>query len=154
MMHFLQAIARISTFKAATRKKHSREIVPKFCSEAGFSGYYTNHSCKVTLATVMYKGGFDEQLIQERTGHRSLAVRQYKCTSTEQVKKSVSSLSHKSSDPGLMIPALMILAMMMMAPIITALGSPNNLKRISPNLLRALFLHLHSRIVFNFNVKF
>ena len=41
---------------------------------------------KVSLATQMYEAGFDEQLMQERTGHRSLAVRRYKRTSAEQQK--------------------------------------------------------------------
>ena len=55
-------------------------------TEAGFSGNYTGHSGKVTLATRLYQQGVDEQLIKERTGHRSDAVRCYKRTSAEQQK--------------------------------------------------------------------
>lgn len=54
--------------------------------QAGFEGRYTGHSGKVTLATTLYQSGVDEQLIKERTGHRSEAVRQYKRTSSEQQK--------------------------------------------------------------------
>ena len=35
----------------------------------------------------MYEGGLDEQLICEKTGHRSIAVRSYKRTSNRQMKQ-------------------------------------------------------------------
>jgi hypothetical protein len=50
--------------------------------QAGFEGRYTGYSGKVTL----YLSGVDEQIIKERTGHSSEAVRQYKRTSSEQQK--------------------------------------------------------------------
>ena len=55
------------------------------CREAGISGFRTNHSLCATTATRMYQASIDEQLIMERTGHRSLeGVREYKRTSDNQ----------------------------------------------------------------------
>ena len=65
-------------------RKTLAQIVPNVCKAAGLHSHYTGHSPKVSLATQMHAAGFDEQLIQERTGHRSLAVRRYKRTSAEQ----------------------------------------------------------------------
>ncbi|XP_006811705.2 uncharacterized protein LOC102804219 [Saccoglossus kowalevskii] len=42
---------------------------------AGIKGYHTGHSGKVTQATTLFRQNFDEQLIAERTGHSSLAIR-------------------------------------------------------------------------------
>ena len=54
--------------------------------EAGIIGYKTNHSLRATAAIKLYQSGVDEQLIMERTGHRSLdGVRSYKRTSRKQV---------------------------------------------------------------------
>ncbi|XP_028418023.1 uncharacterized protein LOC114542762 [Dendronephthya gigantea] len=58
--------------------------VKRLCEQAGLSGYRTNHSLRATAATRMYDKGVDEQLICEKTGHRSDAVRAYKRTSSEQ----------------------------------------------------------------------
>ena len=50
-----------------------------FCTQAGFKGFGTNHSGKVTCATELFKNNVDEQLIMRQTGHRSTdAVRRYK----------------------------------------------------------------------------
>ena len=44
-----------------------------------------NHSLRATAATRLYQSGIDEQLVMERTGHRSLeGVRSYKRTSDTQ----------------------------------------------------------------------
>ena len=51
------------------------EVVKKMCEKAGLPGRRTNHSCRASSATRMYENGQDEQLICERTGHRSIAVR-------------------------------------------------------------------------------
>ena len=60
-------------------------IVREMCKTAGISGYKTNDSLRATSATRLYQAGVDEQLIMERTGHRSLdGVRSYKRTSDEQ----------------------------------------------------------------------
>ena len=61
-----------------------QQTVKKMCSEAGFEGQFTNHSLRATAATRLYAAGVDEQLIAEKTGHRSSSVRAYKRTSDEQ----------------------------------------------------------------------
>ena len=59
--------------------------VSRMCKAAGTAGYKTNHSLRATAATRLYQAGVDEQLIMEKTGHRSLeGVRSYKRTNTEQ----------------------------------------------------------------------
>ena len=56
--------------------------VSRLCKTAGISGFYTNHSLRATATTRLYQSGVDEQLVMERTGHRSLdSVRSYKRTS-------------------------------------------------------------------------
>ncbi|XP_033759001.1 uncharacterized protein LOC117341257 [Pecten maximus] len=52
--------------------------VKNMLKAAGFEGNYINHSGKRTCATSLYQAGFDEQLIMDRTVHRSRAVRAYK----------------------------------------------------------------------------
>ena len=70
------------------------QTVARLCSEAGIGGYRTNHSLRATVATRLYQAGIDEQLIMERTGHRSLeGVRSYKHTSEGQ-KEAVSDILH------------------------------------------------------------
>lgn len=62
------------------------KFVADMCSEAGISGRKTNHSLRATCATRLYHAGVDEQLIMERTGHRSVSgVRYYKRTSDVQI---------------------------------------------------------------------
>ena len=61
-----------------------RSFVKDLCTKAGIPGYYTNHSLRATGATRMYVNDVDEQVIQEITGHRSLAVRSYKRTCDKQ----------------------------------------------------------------------
>ena len=39
--------------------------------KAGINGYKTNHSLRVIAATRLFHAGLDEQLVMERTGHRS-----------------------------------------------------------------------------------
>ena len=63
-----------------------RTVVKDMCESAGLPGFYTNHSLRSTAATKLYQNDIDEQLIQEVTGHRSLAVRAYKRTSDKQRK--------------------------------------------------------------------
>ena len=48
-----------------------QQTVKKMCSEAGFEGQFTNHSLRATAATCLYAAGVNEQLIAEKTGHRS-----------------------------------------------------------------------------------
>ena len=62
-----------------------RNTFSYLCKEAGISGFKTNHSLRATAATRLYQSGIDEQLVMERTGHRSLeGVRNYKRTSDQQ----------------------------------------------------------------------
>ncbi|KAL5006842.1 hypothetical protein ScPMuIL_015648 [Solemya velum] len=49
-------------------------------------GYFTNHSLRASCASRLFENGVDEQLVMERTGHRSLAVRRYKRTSNKLVR--------------------------------------------------------------------
>ncbi len=66
---------------------HNRlsQTVSRLCKQAGIQGYKTNHSLRVSTATRLYASGTDEQLIMERTGHRSIdGVRTYKRTAPEQ----------------------------------------------------------------------
>ena len=58
--------------------------IPDIMKSAGFDGQYAGHSGKVTTATTLYQHGVDEQMIKERTGHRSDAVRAYKRTGSAQ----------------------------------------------------------------------
>ena len=59
--------------------------VKRLCELGGIAGYKTNHSLRVTAATRLFRSGMDEQLIMERTGHRSTdGVRAYKRSSLEQ----------------------------------------------------------------------
>lgn len=67
------------------------KTVSKLCSKAGFKGFFTNHSLRATAATRLYNAGIDEQLVTEKTGHRSNAVRSYKRTSDDQ-QSAVSSI--------------------------------------------------------------
>ena len=46
-------------------------IVKTMCAAAGIQGNFSNHSGKRTCATSLFQNGVDEQLIMERTGHRS-----------------------------------------------------------------------------------
>ena len=57
-----------------------QKVVKEVCKVAGLSGFYTNHSLHSTCATRLYQGNVPEQVIQEITGHQSLAVRGYKHT--------------------------------------------------------------------------
>jgi len=60
------------------------KVVKTLCGKAGLDGFYTNHSLRATSATRMYEADLPEQLICEKTGHRSDAVRTYKRTGRAQ----------------------------------------------------------------------
>ena len=49
------------------------QTVSWLCKQAGIHGYKTNYSLRVTTATRLHTctSGVDEQLVMERTGHRS-----------------------------------------------------------------------------------
>ena len=61
--------------------------VARMCSLGGIGGYRTNHSLSATAATRLYQASVDEQLVMEKTGHRSVeGVRNYKHTSDHQLQ--------------------------------------------------------------------
>ena len=61
------------------------KTVGRLCKDAGVEGFKTNHSLRATATSRLYRAGVDEQLVMERTGHRSVeGVRSYKRTSDTQ----------------------------------------------------------------------
>ena len=71
--------------------------VTKLCKEAGITGFKTNHSLRATATSRLYHSGIDEQLVMERTGHRSLeGVRSYKRTSDEQ-RRHISDIMNRAT---------------------------------------------------------
>lgn len=63
------------------------KIVGKLVGRLGIEGRFTNHSCRATAASRMYQNNCEEQLVMEKTGHRSSAVRGYKRTSEKQLRE-------------------------------------------------------------------
>jgi len=59
-------------------------VVQRICKMAGFVGHYTNHSLRSTAATRLFNANVEEQLVMEKTGHVSTAVRAYKRVSEDQ----------------------------------------------------------------------
>jgi hypothetical protein len=69
-------------------KNSLSKFVSRMCTNAGVDGNKRNHSLRATCATRLYEAEMDEQLIMERTGHRSVAgVRCYKQTSDVLISK-------------------------------------------------------------------
>ena len=64
--------------KVAIGHNTLQQVVPNLFKAAGITGHYTNHSLRVTSATRLFEASVDEQLIMQRTGHSSTAVRAYK----------------------------------------------------------------------------
>ncbi len=60
------------------------KIIAKLCDRIGLEGKWTNHSLWSILATWLYDHGIEEQWISEITGHKSVVIRNYKYTSSEQ----------------------------------------------------------------------
>ena len=56
-----------------------KNTVRQLCESARFDGHFTNHSLRATTATRLFEAKVDKQLIMQRTGHTSTAVRSYKC---------------------------------------------------------------------------
>ena len=56
-----------------------QNTVPRLMKSANFTGYYINHSLRVSAATQLFNSGVDEQAIVSVTGHFSTdGVRAYK----------------------------------------------------------------------------
>ena len=51
-----------------------RSFAKNLCKKAGIPGFYSNHSLCATGCTRMYNCDVEEQVIQEISAHRSLAV--------------------------------------------------------------------------------
>ena len=62
-------------------------IVADMAKRIGLEGKITNHSLRATAASRLYHQKLDEQLVMERTGHRSTSVRSYKRTSANQLRE-------------------------------------------------------------------
>lgn len=79
--------------RTALGKNSLDSFVSKMMKRAGYKGYYTNHSIKATMAAKMYKQGYQEEFIQERTGHVSMAVKKYNkgIQNAEAVRANISS---------------------------------------------------------------
>ncbi len=54
------------------------KVVNMLMMRAGIPGRYTNHSLCMIAATRMFNAGIEEQVVKERTGHKSDAVHAYK----------------------------------------------------------------------------
>ena len=68
----------------------------QMCKECGIMGYKTNHSLRATATTRLYESGIDEQLVMERTGHRSIeGARSYKRTTNKQAEADSDILSKR-----------------------------------------------------------
>ena len=64
-----------------------RNMLKRMSEKAGLSTIYTNHSLRATSASRLFSSNVPEKLIQEKTGHRSLAgLRAYERTSSQQLK--------------------------------------------------------------------
>ena len=76
---------------------HTKTVF-RLCQLGGIQGFKTNHSLRATVTTCLYQSGVDEQLVMERTGHRSLeGVRSYKRTSNTQ-REALSNILNQSKD--------------------------------------------------------
>ena len=56
------------------------KTVSNLMSRIGREGKFTNHSLQVSAATHMFNDGIEKQVVKEKTGHRSNAIRAYKRT--------------------------------------------------------------------------
>ena len=65
--------------KVALGRNALQQTVPRLMKNAGYTGYYTNHSLRMSAASRLYDSGVDEQAIMSVTGHSSTdGVRCYK----------------------------------------------------------------------------
>ena len=81
-----------------------KKILPDLSKEAGVGVHYTNHSLRATAITRMYEGGVPENLISEKSGHKSIkALRSYESTSIQQEKGAGSMISGEASSGDLSV---------------------------------------------------
>lgn len=96
----LKYITATSWYADATVGVHVlQKTVGKLCEQAGFSCHFTIHSLLTTAATRLYDAGVVKELIAERTGHRSSAVRSYKRTQDAQLVKVSEIIQGKENPP-------------------------------------------------------
>ena len=75
-----------------------QNTVPRLMKTANFTGYYTNHSLRVSAATRLFNSGVDEQAIMCVTGHSSTdGVRAYKRMS-EKLKELTSDVLNQGGE--------------------------------------------------------
>jgi integrase len=63
------------------------KLIKTMCDEAGIIGHFTNHSGKRTCVMSLFQAGIEEKNICKRSGHRSLAVRDYEVPLIAQEQK-------------------------------------------------------------------
>lgn len=96
----LKYITATSWYADATVGVHVlQKTVGKLCKQAGFSCHFTIHSLLTTAGTRLYDAGVVKELIAERTGHRSSAVRSYKRTQDAQLVKVSEIIQGKENPP-------------------------------------------------------
>ena len=139
-------------------------VVSTMCKLAGIGGYKTNHSLRATAATRLYSSGIDEQLVMDRTGHRSTeGVRSYKRTSSEQQEAVFDILSsHKRSCTELRLPQpLSILepasafqtASSSSSQSVTAVNTPTHISTATADRTGAFYFSSCSNVTINFNLN-
>ena len=80
-------------------------VISTMCKACGIQGFKTNHSLRATAATRLYSAGIDEQLVMERTGHRSTeGIRSYKRTSSAQQENVSDILNNKKPCTEVAVP--------------------------------------------------
>ena len=102
------------------------KTVTRLCHSAGITGFKTNHSLRATSTTRLYESGIDEQLVTERTGHRSLdGVSSYKRT-TDSQREAVSDILNRRTQSNVetVLPSSHITTTQQHTPLVqSALGS-------------------------------
>ena len=83
-------IQRLRLLWYSWQHKTLSKTIARICEAACIKGYFTNLSLRTSAATRFFDAGVDEQLIMQRTGHRSVqGVRLYK-RMTQKLKKKTS----------------------------------------------------------------
>ena len=74
------------------------KIMGKMMAEAGYDGFYSGHSLRITGSTRLFQAGVQRKIVKECTGHRSDVVDQYQITSEAQ-KEMVSKILASKPSP-------------------------------------------------------
>ncbi len=73
-------------------------IINRMCAIVGLPGKRSNHSLRATLASRLYSQGVDELRIAEITGHKSLALRNYRRATNPEQQLAISNLLYGNHD--------------------------------------------------------